>query len=99
MTERGRPLAPSTAHSGVPGSALLGALQSPQSFAVGRKTLLLNQFSLLIDLYATPLVALWGSTPITISACRLATSFALGSTAILRTEDNPTLGEIPTPLP
>ena len=67
MTERGRPLAPSTAQSGVPGSALLRALQSPQSFAVGRETLLLNQFSLLIDLYATALVALWGSTPITIS--------------------------------
>ena len=69
MTERGRPLALSTAQSGVPGSALLRALQSPQSFASGRKSLLLNQFSLLIVLYATAFVALRGSTPITISAC------------------------------
>jgi hypothetical protein len=61
------PPAPSTAQSGVPESALLRALQSSQSFPVGRESLLLEYLSLLVDLYATTLVALWGSTPITIS--------------------------------
>jgi hypothetical protein len=38
--------------------ALCPTLQSPQSFAVCREGLLPDQFSLLIDLYATTLVAL-----------------------------------------
>ena len=68
--------------SGVPGSALLRALQSPQSLPVRCEGLLPDQFSLLVDLYVTTFVALSGDLRRSLSPC-LAPSIALGTTAIV----------------
>ena len=79
---------PSTA----PRSVLLRVFQGPQSFAVCWEGLLPDHLSLLVDLYVTTFVALWGSAPMSTSTL-VASSFVFGPSP-WRAEDNPTLGEI-----